>query len=140
MPQLNDLGVDVWHHFTSLYPSWQVAGQTDIEFCQEQLSLGVKGLCWQAQCYLNGNRRAGVIPAAVMSAQFYDSRVRWAPGLVSAFELLATAQLYGDASELVGRRYSWEMICATRASDKVPAVAGGCNGVGSYSDGTPLIR
>lgn len=130
MPQCKDLGIDVWLHFTSNYASWPVSGQSQPEFWQSMVSLGVKGLCWQA----DQNQ-----PAGTMGAEMYSARNELAGtgALLAAFELLASWQLNGKATELYTKLRSFEMLCCPQGIPSIPAVSGYNNG-GSMPDGTPL--
>lgn len=129
-PICNGSGIDMWLHFTSNYPSWPIGGQSSVQFWEEMAGLGIKGLCWQ------GDPADG---PGTMSAHMYDSRryLASADGALRlvAFELLATHQLYGKASEADGRRYSWECNCAPQGIASIPPVMGGGNGFGSYPNG-----
>lgn len=49
---------------------------------------------------------------------------------VIAWETMATAQLYGNATETDGRRRSWELLCGTRDNPKARPVSGSANGLG----------
>ena len=117
-------GVDLALHFTSRYPSWQVSGQTPIQFWQEMSGLGVKGLMYQA---------IPSDPAGTMMAAMWDARKIVAGGDTSlkfvAFELCANEQLYGRRSEIDGCRLGLEATWATRTpGSNVPPVSGYGNG------------
>lgn len=55
---------------------------------------------------------------------------------VIAFEVMATAQLYGEASEEVGCLRTHELLCGTRDNSKARPVSGFCNG-GRQPNGDP---
>jgi hypothetical protein len=103
-------GVPTWLHFTSNYPGYPPPppdGNIDaalVTWWQQWEGL-VAGLCWQG----NQNDSAGL-----MGAKMYDSRrILHRAGdffKLVAFELLATNQLYGRATEEQGCLRSLEML------------------------------
>jgi hypothetical protein len=134
LPQCTDNGVDVWLHLTSNYVSWPVAGQSPQDFWQGMKALGVQGLCWQGD---------QTDPAGTMGAHLWDARSEMAEAdpslLVAAFELMATAELYGQCTEDNGCLRGFEMVCCPTGAPtpNAPPVAGYGNG-GRMPDGTPL--
>jgi hypothetical protein len=56
---------------------------------------------------------------------------------VIAFEIMATAQLYGRCTEEYGCLRSWELLCGTRDQSCARSVSGSCNGI-RYPNGDSL--
>jgi hypothetical protein len=138
----NPVGIPVWLHFTANYPGYPsqalVAKRGDnidtalVEWWQQWVGK-VKGLCWQ------GDQNH---PAGLMGAKMWDARriLGWAdPSLrLVAFELLATNQLYGRATEEDGCLRGYEMLCCPNAPGyHNPAVSGFGNG-GRLPDGSAI--
>jgi len=132
-PICQSIGIDMWLHFTSNYPAWPRAGQTQQGFWEAMIGLGVKGLCWQSNAY---------DLAGTMGGHMWDSRkVIPPPGRFVAFETRAYAQLVDPTlkyTEEVGCLTGLEMIyCPIAAGSNILPVAGFGNG-GRYLDGSPI--
>ena len=130
-------GIPVGAHFTVNYPE---GFPRDTFLTNWSDYDGRVHLMWQA----NQDDSAGK-----QAAMCYYARERVALGLVGgnsqlalnsrvfAFETMATAQLYGHASEEYGCLRSLELLYATRRDARIPPMAGSGNGIRNH-DGTPL--
>lgn len=133
----NPLDVPVWLHFTANYPGYPMNppdGDID-KACAvwwQQWVGKVKGICWQGD---------NTHPAGLMGAKMWDTRRILARAdlsfLTVAFELLASSQLYGRATEEDGCLRGLEMLYCGNDGLGYPAVAGFGNG-GRLPDGTAL--
>jgi hypothetical protein len=123
------VGAKVGIHFTSNIPSWQPNSWTPFEWWNS-LNGKIDFLCWQ------GNQDDS---AGKMGASLWDARVRVANNArVVAFELLATNQLFGKATEEYGCLRGYEMLCCTRTlGSNIAAVSGFGNGA-RYPDGSVI--
>jgi hypothetical protein len=130
-------GIPVGAHFTSNYPS---GFPRDTFLTDWSPYDGRVHLCWQAD---------QTESAGTQGARLYYARQRVNLGLVGgagnlalnsrviAFETMATAQLYGQCSEVGGNLRSLELLFTTRNDARIPAVSGFGNG-GRWSSGWPL--
>lgn len=127
----NPVGIPTYLHFTANVPSWQPDGMDPVQWIA-QFKGKLAGICSQ----LNQDDSAGA-----QGAHLWDTRWRWAQADTSfrvvAFEIMATAQLYGKCTEEYGCLRGIEMLyCPSGApAPDAPAVAGFGNG-GRYPDGT----
>lgn len=125
----NPANVPVWLHFTDNFRpefNW-----TTDEFRTRYLGK-VAGICWQGA----PDDSAGTMGAMLWYVRTFLGQAD--PSfLCCAFELVATNQLYGRATEQEGNRRSWEMVCSTRNNTNYPPVAGFGNG-GCRPDGSVL--
>lgn len=98
-------------------------------------------LCWQG----HPDASAGLMGASLYYARQHvnagigdAARGPGAPNSrVIAFEVRATAQLYGRCDEDHGNLIDWELLCTTRTDPRVRAVSGFGNGA-RRPDGTPI--
>ena len=129
----NPVGIPTWLHFTQNVPAWQAPGQDSVAWWGQFVGK-LKGLCSQ----LNPDDSAGA-----QGAHLWDARWRLAQASldyrVVAFEIMATAQLYGRCTEEYGCLRGLENVyCPSGApTPNAPAVAGFGNG-GRYPDGTAI--
>lgn len=144
---VNRTPLPIFAHFTPNYPE----GFPRDTFLTNWADFdGRVHLAWQAGAY--GGGPTGHPPtdsAGKMSAMLYYARRRVALGEVGgdgrqalrskviAFETMASDQLYGHCDEAYGNLRTWELLCATRNDDRIPAVAGFGNGA-RYPDGSPI--
>lgn len=108
----NPVGMPVGLHFTSDYPSWQASGTPD------QWWSG-----WVGKVEFELWQGSWTDPAGTMAAHLWDTRrycdtADGSSGAIKvvAFELMATAELYGQCTEQQCQLRSWEMICALRGA------------------------
>lgn len=134
-PICQDLDIPLWLHFTANYPAWPTSGTiaAKIDFWRVMQSLGVKGLCWQANAFE---------PTGVMGARMWDARSYMAqasPDLkLCAFEARGSAILAGLGDEDQSCLTGYELLCCTRVpGSNAPAVAGSMSGL-RYPDGSAL--
>src|ERR1035437_1989726 len=129
----NPVGIPTWLHFTQNVPAWQAPGQDSVAWWGQFVGK-LKGLCSQ----LNPDDSAGA-----QGAHLWDARWRLAQASldyrVVAFEIMATAQLYGRCTEEYGCLRGLENVyCPSGApTPNAPAVAGFGNG-GRYPDGSAI--
>jgi hypothetical protein len=134
-PLCQGSGIAMGLHFTSNYPAWPTAGQTSTQFWQDMLGLGVTYFCWQA----DQNDPAGTQAAHMYDSRRYCADAGGAAIIFVAFELMATAQLYGACTEQQGQLRSWECNCApTGGYPNMPPVSGAGNGL-VMPNGQPMM-
>lgn len=143
----NPADIPCWLHFTMNKPAWQLDGTDATSWWKQfqrpagQVVNGVKqlgrltGLAWQANHH---------DPTGTLSAHLWDAR-RYigAASLdfkVSAWELRAMAQLYGECDEGHGQLTGWETVCAPPGPQlpDAPPVAGSMGGI-LFPDGRPIL-
>lgn len=129
----NPVGIPTYLHFTANVPSWQPDGMNPVQWIAE-FQGKLTGICSQ----LNPDDSAGA-----QGAHLWDTRWRWAAASldyrVVAFEIMATAELYGQCSEEYGCLRNLELLyCPSGApTPDAPAVAG-CGNGSRYRDGTAI--
>lgn len=134
----NPVDSPVWLHFTEYYPGYPEnvpPAQADMAMVQwiARWRGRVRGLAWQGD---SGGS------AGLMGAKLWDARRFWARAgftdypCVSAFELMASFQLYGKATEEYGCLRGLEMVYCT-SDGSAPPVAGFGNGA-RLPNGDPL--
>lgn len=128
----NPVDVPVWLHFTANYPAWpeqalvdQSGGNVD-EACRRwwrRFPSMLKGLCWQG----DQNHSAGLMGAKMWDARRIIGAAD--PSLLTvAFELLASNQFMGRASEEQGCLRGLEMLWCPNGTTGLPEVSGFGNG------------
>jgi hypothetical protein len=129
----NVIGAPAWLHLTANYPDYPPNPRTDasaVVWWQQWIGK-LRGLCWQG----NQNDSAGLQGARMYDARRILHRANPSFKLV-AFELLATNQLYGRATEEQGCLRGLEMVYCPQG-ETIQMVWGFGNGA-RYPDGTAI--